>query len=122
MKPLITLFLALCSLQAAAQAQQLPMEAFNPSSLPEDAVLLDVRTPEEFREGHLPGAVNIDWFAEDFNAQLKTQLKDIPKDAGIYVYCKKGGRSARASERLIGLGYTRVTDLAGGYDAYSPKG
>lgn len=121
MKPLITLFLALCALQAAAQAGQLPMEAFNPSSLPENAVLLDVRTPAEFREGHLPGAVNVDWFAEDFNTQLETQLKGVPKDAGIYLYCKKGGRSARASERLLGLGYTHVVDLTGGYDAYSPK-
>lgn len=121
MKPMMTLFLALCTLQAVAQADQLPMEAFNPSSLPEGAVLLDVRTPAEFSEGHLPGAVNIDWFAEDFNAQLRSQLKGIPKDAEIYLYCKKGGRSARASERLLSLGYTRVVDLAGGYDAYSRK-
>ncbi|WP_041327030.1 rhodanese-like domain-containing protein [Robiginitalea biformata] len=116
MKPLIALFLAMCSLQVAAQAEQLPMEAFNPSSLSEGAVLLDVRTPAEFNEGHLPGAVNIDWFADDFNSRLE----DIPKDAEIYLYCKKGGRSARASERLLTLGYTRVVDLTGGYDAYQP--
>ncbi len=115
MKPLITLFLALISLQVAAQAEQLPMEAFNPASLSDEAVLLDVRTPAEYEQGHLPGAVNIDWFAEDFNARLES----IPKDAEVYVYCKKGGRSARASERLLSLGYTRVVDLTGGYDTYT---
>lgn len=116
MKRLLVFFLTIVSLQAAAQAEQLPMAEFDPGSLGANDVLLDVRTPAEYGQGHLPDAVNIDWFAGDFNSQLSA----IPKDATIYLYCKKGGRSALASERLMSLGYGRVVDLTGGFDAYTP--
>ena len=114
MKTTLFLLFSLIALQASAQLQQMPITEVRAAELPGDAVLVDVRTPEEFAGGHLPGAVNIDWFAEDFNERWA----DIPKDARIYVYCQKGGRSARAAGRLTELGFTRVTDLTGGYDAY----
>jgi len=50
-------------------------------------ILLDVRTPQEFAQGHINGAINIDWFSDDFNAQVA----EIDKDETIYVYCKKRG-------------------------------
>lgn len=80
----------------------------------ESAVLLDVRTPEEFAEGHLQGAVNMDWYQEDFARQLEA----IDKEDKVYVYCKKGGRSAEAARLMDSLGYKNVVDLAGGYDAW----
>ncbi len=83
----------------------------------ENAVLIDVRTPEEYAEGHLDNAVNINWYEEDFINQFKT----IEKDKTIYVYCKKGGRSASAAELLTSSGYKNVIDLLGGYDALEDK-
>ena len=77
-------------------------------------VLLDVRTAAEFNGGHLMNAVNIDWFNTEFQQQVEAT---IPKDKTVYVYCKMGGRSAKAAEKLAALGY-KVTDLTGGYDAY----
>lgn len=79
------------------------------------AVLLDVRTPEEYELGHLPNAVNINWFDENFIAEVE---KSTSKEMPLYVYCKVGGRSAKAAEKLTSLGYT-VVNLEGGYDAYS---
>lgn len=78
-------------------------------------VLVDVRTPEEYNEGHLDNAVNINWFDKDFAAQFE----GISKDETIFVYCKKGGRSAKAQEKLRAIGYESVVDLEGGYDAWA---
>ena len=78
-------------------------------------VLVDVRTPEEFNAGHLDNALNINWFDTDFAAQFES----ISKDKTIYVYCKKGGRSAKAQKKLEALGYSNVVNLEGGYDAWA---
>lgn len=83
------------------------------SVLPEDAVLIDVRTPEEYQAGHLPDAVNINWFDSHF----QQEIRDLGTDKVLYLYCKKGGRSAQAAKLLDSLGY-EVVDLIGGYDAY----
>ena len=72
--------------------------------------LIDVRTPEEFSQGHLENAKNINIMAEDFDAQVASLDKSKP----VMVYCKSGGRSARASERLKELGFTTITDLEAG--------
>ncbi|AIY12009.1 rhodanese-like domain-containing protein [Cellulophaga baltica] len=77
-------------------------------------VLVDVRTPEEFNAGHLEHALNINWFDANFQTQITEQ---IAKDKTVYVYCKVGGRSAKAADKLTALGYT-VVNLEGGYDTY----
>lgn len=83
----------------------------------EDVVLLDVRTPEEYSQGHLQNSLNINWF----DASFAQQLEVIDKDETIYVYCKVGGRSAKAQQKLQSLGYKNVVNLEGGYDAYKQK-
>jgi len=82
-----------------------------------DMILIDVRTPEEFQEGHLGNAMNINWYDEDF----ANQFSEIDKSEVIYMYCKKGGRSAKAQQKLKALGFTNVVNLEGGYDAYLSK-
>ena len=78
-----------------------------------NAIILDVRTPEEYAEGHLDNALNINWFDPDFQSQVES----LGKSKTFYIYCKKGGRSAKASHLLDSLGYD-VVNLAGGYDGY----
>jgi rhodanese-related sulfurtransferase len=109
---LLTLFLNL----SCAQTDSMPIKQLTSSDL-EDAVLVDVRTPEEFQEGHLENALNINWFDDDF----AEQFKDLDKRKTIYVYCKVGGRSAKAQERLKALGFKSVVNLTGGYDAYKQQ-
>jgi rhodanese-related sulfurtransferase len=72
--------------------------------------LIDVRTSEEFSEGHIENAVNIDVTANDFDAKVASLDKEKP----VMVYCKSGGRSAKASARLKELGFKTITDLEGG--------
>lgn len=70
------------------------------------ALLLDVRTPEEFAEKHLPGAINIPL------DQLESRLVDVgPMDKPVVVYCRTGRRSGQAAELLQKVGYTDVIQL-----------
>ena len=92
----------------------MPIVEWDDSKLQEDVLLVDVRTPAEFENGHLEGAVNIDFLARDF-VENWTQIE---KDRTIYVYCKVGGRSAKAAALLDSLGYRNIIDLTGGYDAW----
>lgn len=105
-------------LVACGKAQEMAITDFSADHLKEGAVLVDVRTPEEYAQGHLEGAVNIDWFSPEFDSQWE----GIGKDQTIYVYCKVGGRSARAAQKLDSLGYGHVINLTGGYDAYLAAG
>lgn len=72
-------------------------------------ILLDVRTPEEFAEKHIPGAINIP--NETISAEEIPQLPD--KDQLILVYCRSGNRSKQASEKLAALGYTNIVEFGG---------
>ncbi|MGM9693677.1 MAG: rhodanese-like domain-containing protein [Alloprevotella sp.] len=81
-------------------------------------VRLDVRTAEEFAEGHIVNAVNIDVMQEDFEKNATTLL---PKDKIIAVYCRSGRRSKKAAEILTDNGF-KVKELNGGFTAWSEAG
>ena len=74
-----------------------------------DYIILDVRTPEEFSEKHIPGARNIP------NETIGTEeIPELPdKDQLILVYCRSGNRSKQASDKLAGLGYTNIVEFGG---------
>ena len=79
------------------------------------AVLLDVRTPQEYKEGHIPGSRNVPLLSV---SDVETVVKS--KDTALYVYCYSGSRSRQASHMLKRLGYTNVNDI-GGIAAYRGK-
>lgn len=71
------------------------------------AILIDVRTVQEYSEGHLDNSVNIS--VESINTMIETMVKD--KNTPIIVYCRSGNRSATAAQTLVKLGYKKVYDL-----------
>lgn len=75
------------------------------------AAVVDVRTPEEFEAGHLEGAVNVDYTADDF----AEQVAELPTDVPYVVYCASGRRAVGAVEQMRELGFTDVVN-GGGYD------
>ena len=79
--------------------------------------LLDVRTPEEFAENHLPGAVNIDWRGEAFPEKVQVLDKARP----VLVYCRSGRRSAEAAAMLDGIGF-KTYNMKGGILAWTADG
>ena len=72
-------------------------------------IILDVRRPDEFAEGHIPGAINVP------NEEIGTaEIAELPnKSQLILVYCRSGRRSKEASEKLVKLGYTNIVEFGG---------
>ena len=83
-----------------------------------EAALIDVRTPEEYAEGHIASAVNFDVYSDTFVDDVKAAY---PVEKPLAVYCRSGRRSASAAKKLAGAGYT-VYNLKGGYLAWTEAG
>ena len=80
--------------------------------------LVDVRTPDEYAVSHLKNAQNICVTSDDF----KEKVAGLDKHKPVYVYCKKGGRSAKAASILKEMGFTKVYDLQGGLSSWEQEG
>ncbi|RLE22037.1 MAG: hypothetical protein DRJ50_08280 [Actinobacteria bacterium] len=85
---------------------------------PADLVILDVRTPEEFAEGHIEGAIMVDFYSEDFDAQLAGLDPDVP----YVVYCRSGNRSGQTIAKMETIGFQSVDDIDGGVVAWADAG
>lgn len=114
MRKLIICLVILLTITGCAEASV--KEAVTPSSkivtsseasslIKEGAILIDVRTKEEYDEKHITGAVNIPL------AEIEKGNINYDKDTAIIVYCRSGNRSATAAKELITLGYTSIYDL-----------
>ncbi len=75
-------------------------------------VVIDVRHDNEWRAGHLPAAIHIPL------GHLRERVRDLPRDQPLVTQCQSGGRSAIAASLLRGEGFSEVSNLVGGYDAW----
>lgn len=73
------------------------------------AYLIDVRTPEEYKSGHLKNATNINYQGADF----KTQISKLRKNKTVYLYCRSGNRSGKAADTLKLLGFNKYENIGG---------
>jgi len=106
---LIALLLAGCGVNAPAYRQIGMEQAVAMMASETNYIILDVRTPAEFADRHIPGAVNI--ANETIGAEEIPELPD--KDQLILVYCRSGNRSKQAAEKLAALGYSNVVEFGG---------
>ena len=82
----------------------------------DNAILLDLRTPEEYVEGFIEGAQNVDYFNQtDFIRNISA----LDKSQAVFLYCRSGNRSMKAARQLVSLGFEKIYDLAGGYMAWT---
>ena len=79
--------------------------------------LIDVRTPEEFAQGHIDGALNLNFYDDDFTQQLEQKLD---KNRPVMLYCRSGNRSGQAASQMVTMGFKELYDLKGGFMAW-PK-
>lgn len=100
---------------ADTRVEDVSAEAFQSLVAKGDGILLDVRTPDEVAQGHIPGASVINIYDEDFERKVNLMQKDKP----IYVYCRSGGRSSRAAEIMSQNGFSTVYNLVGGIGAWN---
>ena len=82
--------------------------------------VIDVRTKEEYDAGHIKGALNFDYYNDDFEEKIESQLKD--KNKPYILYCRSGMRSLYSAQILEDLGYTDVTNMKGGFLAWQSAG
>ena len=119
MKKLLFLLLAVMLLTACGQTKENDREAVYMNITAEEAkaimdieegyIILDVRTQEEYDQGHIPGAIVISH--EEIAEKAEDVLTD--KDQLILVYCRSGRRSKIAAEALVELGYTNIKEFGG---------
>ena len=119
MKKLVFLLLAVMMLTACGQDKEnnqgavyvniTAEEAKQIMDIEEGYIILDVRTQEEYNEGHIPGAIVISH--EEITEKAEEVLTD--KDQLILVYCRSGRRSKIAAEALVELGYTNIKEFGG---------
>ncbi len=80
----------------------------------QDRILLDVRTPQEFKSGHINGAQNIDFL----NADFPEKIAQLDKSTHYVVYCGSGRRSSKATALMEKMGFSNITDVDGGVKAW----
>lgn len=83
-----------------------------------EVVVLDVRTPQEYAEGHVPGALNIDIASPTFAEQIAA----LPTDETYVVYCRSGNRSAQAAQQMVQAGFTDVYNVDAGLATLASAG
>lgn len=116
---LICLLFLSCQGQQTKTVQTVDVTAFAEKLKATDkAQLLDVRTPEEFSSGHIENATNVNWNGDDFVAKAEKYDKSKP----VFVYCKVGGRSAQAADKLAELGFKEIYNLDGGIMKWNAAG
>lgn len=122
MKKLTSLFILLSllsgySCQQKSEVTPVTYEEITTVIVENNYPLIDVRSPEEFEEGALPGAVLIPLENTDFIERIQTFDTQQP----IYLYCRSGNRSSRAAELLVRLGFTQVYNYTGGMEEWQEK-
>jgi rhodanese-related sulfurtransferase len=81
-------------------------------------VILDVRTPKEFAEGHIKEAINLDYYSETF----KEELNKLDKNKTYLIHCRSGNRSGKTLSIMKGLNFREVYDMLGGMNEWKAEG
>lgn len=84
----------------------------------DNVLLIDVRTPEEYYEGHIANAQNIDYNSPTFEEVINT----LDKSRTVLLYCKSGSRSGKSSKILLEAGFNKIYDLEGGITEWMDRG
>ncbi|SFO76717.1 Rhodanese-related sulfurtransferase [Algoriphagus ornithinivorans] len=102
----------------ADSAKVVSVEKFQKLSSKKKNILIDVRTPEEMQEGHLEGALNINFLSEGF----ENEIKQLDKTETYLLYCRTGKRTAKAGVAMKAAGFKKVIMLDGGITAWKEQG
>ena len=94
--------------------QSVNAEKFSKIITDKDVQIVDVRTPQEFSDGHIANSINLDVKSKDFPDLIKSELN---KDEVVAIYCRSGRRSKKAAAVLNNAGFT-VVELAGGFNEW----
>ena len=114
---LIVLVAISCNTSSKGKSKKILPEELQELLKNSDAQLVDVRTPEEFKNEHILTAQNINVLSPSFNDDIKSLDKNKP----VVVYCKSGGRSTKCAKKLLKLGFAQIYDLQGGITSWKQR-
>ena len=103
-------FILMSSCTIGQTKNDIELAEFEKKMASEKYLLVDVRTAEEFSEGHIKGAINIDYLAENFSIEIQ----ELELESPVLLYCRSGNRSSKAMKIMKGLGFKEVYNLEGG--------
>jgi len=112
------LLLLNCRNTSPQSIQLITSEEMREISKLEGMQLVDVRTPKEYENGHIPNAQNIDFLDAKFEANIQRLNTSKP----VIIYCQRGSRSAKCASKLIANGFVKVYDLDGGFVQWEYSG
>ena len=121
----IIIIMTLFSSLLGANAQQndtikiLNLSDFKDAIKSKDVQLIDVRTADEFKDGAIESALNIDFLQQE---NFTEEFEKLDKEQPVYLYCRSGSRSQQAAGKLKAMGFTKIYDLQGGYMGWPFKG
>lgn len=107
---LTLLFMLSPAMACFAQVTKLEPIEYSKKLSVQPVLLIDIRTPQEFANGHIQGAINVDYYSATFAADIDKYAKNKP----LYIYCRSGNRTSLATNQLVKLGYTQIFDLKSG--------
>ena len=116
---LLALFSVLSCAAQKSEGEKLEPEEFEKQIAANKVVLLDVRTAEEYKAGHIKGAFQANW---NNRKEFDERIKYIDKTAGVFVYCAAGSRSAAAASWMRSNGFGEVSELNGGFISWKKNG
>lgn len=125
MKKVVVFFLVLGMVSCSAQEEKennffnVTVKEFKKLINKKNIQLVYVRTSREYKKGHIKNAVLINFFDKDFK---NISTKKLDKNKPVYLYCRSGGRSAKAAKMYKDAGFKKVYNLLGGFNAWSAKG
>ncbi len=115
---LLVFVMVSCQNNKGPQIQKITADQMLEAIKFETIQLIDVRTPAEYKEGSLKKSQNICITNEDF----RVQAEKLDKSKPVYLYCKSGGRSAKAAEVLKEMGFKTIYDMSGGFEVWKEMG
>lgn len=107
-----------CKEESNTQVELVTPEEMQELTQLEDVQLIDVRTPEEYKEGHIVNSQNIDYYSENF----ENEIQELDKTKPVILYCKSGTRSGKCVDKMKDAGFVKIYDLDGGITKWKFKG
>jgi phage shock protein E len=107
-------FMLVSSCSIGQNKNDIQIDVFQKKIASENYILVDVRTAEEYTEGHLVGALNIDYFSATFSEDIGKLGFETP----VLVYCRSGNRSGKSMKIMYDMGFKEVKNLIGGYKGW----
>mgnify|MGYP001024446905 FL=1 len=114
---LSVVFLLMSSCSVGQNNNDIHITEFQTKMESSEYILVDVRTKQEFAEGHIKGAINIDYLSENFSIEIQ----ELDLENPVLLYCRSGNRSGKAMKIMNELGYLEVYNLEGGIKGWISK-